>query len=79
MPANFNETLTAVIATADDGSSYLIERRRRTLPGGKGRVFFFCCLPNGEVVGWLGYGQYEMPDGTIVRVRGCSRRRLDRL
>lgn len=63
----------AVVAIAEDGKRYRIERRARSLPGDKGEnAFFYCCLPDGQAVGWLGYGQYQLPDGTIVRT-GTSR------
>lgn len=68
MPANQDKRPIAVVAIADDGKRYRIERRSRALPGDKGEsAFFYCCLPDGQAVGWLGYGQYQLPDGTIVR------------
>lgn len=58
----------AVIAAADDGTTYRIERRNRALPGDRGvSAFFYCCLPDGQDVSWLGYGTYQLPDGTVVR------------
>jgi hypothetical protein len=67
MPANPGKSSIAVVAIADDGRRFRIERRARTLPGDKGEnAFFYCCLPNGQTVGWLGYGQYQLPDGTVV-------------
>lgn len=70
MPANYPERTIAVIATAQDGTSYRIERRASSLPGDRGAdAFFYCCLPDGQPVGWLGYGQYQLPDGTVVRTR----------
>lgn len=68
MPANHPKRPIAVTAIADDGTTYRIERRARTLPGDKGdSAFFYCCLPDGQTVGWLGYGQYQLPNGTVVR------------
>ncbi len=68
MPANQVKRPIAVVAIADDGTRYRIERRARALPGDKGDgAFFYCCLPDGQAVGWLGYGQYQLPDGTVVR------------
>ncbi|MNK75323.1 hypothetical protein D3C87_948620 [compost metagenome] len=68
MPANQVKRPIAVVAIADDGTRYRIERRARALPGDKGvSAFFYCCLPDGQSVGWLGYGQYQLPDGTVVQ------------
>lgn len=68
MPANDVKRSIAVIAMAGDGKTYRIERRNRTLPGDKGQnAFYYCCLPDGQAVGWLGYGTYQLPDGTIVK------------
>lgn len=70
MPAHQLKRPIAVIAIADDGTTYRIERRARSLPGDKGAsAFFYCCLPDGQTVGWLGYGQYQLPNGTVVRTR----------
>lgn len=68
MPANHPKRTIVVIAMAQDGTSYRIERRAHSLPGDKAEdAFFYCCLPDGQPVGWLGYGRYQLPDGTIVQ------------
>ena len=60
----------AVIAVAPNGSTYRIERRsqfrsNRATPD----TYFYCCLPDGQVVDQIGTGIYQLPDGTIVRTR----------
>ena len=73
MPAKQPQRSIAVIAIADDGATYRIERRARSLPGDQGdNAFFYCCLPDGQTVGWLGYGQYQLPNGTVVRTSSSS-------
>jgi hypothetical protein len=62
------------IAVASDGNTYRIERRCRTLPGDEDGSHFYCCLPDGREVAWLGDGVYELPDGTVVKVVACGLR-----
>lgn len=58
----------AIIAMVENGATFRIERRSRSLPGEKvGPTYFYSCLPNGEVVTWLGAGHYQLSDGTVVR------------
>lgn len=68
MGTNLSPRPIAVIAIADDGTTYRIERRCRTLPGDStAGGFFYCCLPDGSSVSWLGRGRYQLADGTVVR------------
>jgi hypothetical protein len=60
----------AVIAVAPDGSTYRIERRSQFRPDQAAPdMYFYCCLPDGQVVDQIGSGTYQLPDGTIVRTR----------
>ncbi|WP_125284647.1 hypothetical protein [Achromobacter denitrificans] len=69
MPANHSKRAIAVTAMAQDGTGYRIERRAHSLPGDKAEdAFLYCCIPDGQPVGWLGYGRYQLPDGTIVQI-----------
>lgn len=75
MPTFAHETRPiAVIAVAPDGKTYRIERRRqlRADEAAPGTVLY-CCLPDGQVVDRIGYGTYQLPDGTIVRTRTSHR------
>jgi hypothetical protein len=72
VPANHKKRLIAVIAMAEDGTTYRIERRSRSLTGDEGPdAFFYCCLPDGQPVEWLGKGIYRMPDGKIAKAVGA--------
>ncbi|CAB3738804.1 MAG: hypothetical protein E2591_24560 [Achromobacter sp.] len=60
----------AIIAIAPDGRTYRIERRSQFHPElAPDGTFFYCCLPDGQVVDQIGTGTYQLPDGTIVRTR----------
>lgn len=60
----------AVIAVAADGTTYRIERRSQLRPQeAPANTFFYCCLPDGQLVDQIGSGTYQLPDGTIVRTR----------
>lgn len=73
MPANCKAHAIGVTAIADDGRTYVIERRSRSLPGDRDQnLFFFYCLANGDPVGWLGYGTYQLSDGTVLRTPRVS-------
>lgn len=61
------ERLLDVWAMATDGTLYRIERHCRIAPDSTGSEYFFCCLPDGQLVICRGDGDYELPDGTIVR------------
>ncbi|MNX96268.1 hypothetical protein D3C86_1285780 [compost metagenome] len=68
MTGNHSKQIVEVIAVADDGTTYRLERRCQILRAEEEPSFFYCCLPDGQHVDWLGSGQYRLPDGTIVRV-----------
>ncbi|MGW8306084.1 MAG: hypothetical protein ACWGIK_09720 [Achromobacter pulmonis] len=60
----------AVIAVAPDGRTYRIEQRKQVRPDDDSPgTFFYCCLPDGQVVDHIAYGTYQLPDGTILRTR----------
>jgi hypothetical protein len=61
-----------MLAVAADGQIYRIERRCRALPGDDEGSYFYCCLPDGQLVTWLGNGQYELKDGTHVQIVASS-------
>jgi len=69
---DYTKRALELIAVASDGNTYRIERRCQALPGDEDGSVYFCCLPDGGQVTWLGDGKYELPDGTIVRVVACS-------
>lgn len=60
-----------VLAVANDGRTYRIERRCQLLPGDEDASHYYCCLPDGQLVTWLGKGRYELPNGTVVQIAGC--------
>ena len=68
MANDYTKRVLDVLAASEDGTTYRIERRCRSLPGDEEGAFFYCCLPDGQLVAWLGQGQYELPDGTVVRI-----------
>lgn len=66
--SSYSKPILELMAVADDGTTYRIERRCRILPGEDLPAFFYCCLPDGQHVSWLGSGRYQLPDGTIVQM-----------
>lgn len=65
-----------VIAIAEDGTTYRIEKRSRPVPGDcGGNTYFYCCLPHGEIVTWLGGGHYQLPNAVVVRTLPSHLRR----
>lgn len=68
MMNNYSKPILELMVAADDGTTYRIERRCRFLPGEEHPAFFYCCLPDGQHVSWLGSGRYQLPDGTIVQM-----------
>ncbi|WP_313622809.1 hypothetical protein [Achromobacter sp.] len=60
-----------VVAAADDGTTYRIDRYCRSQAQGaektaEDRSNAYCCLPDGQLVQWRGDGNYQLPDGTLV-------------
>ncbi|CAB3730722.1 hypothetical protein [Achromobacter kerstersii] len=55
-----------VVAAAEDGTTYRINRYCRSEPDQPADPHYFCCLQDGQLVSWRGDGNYELPDGTIV-------------
>lgn len=60
-----------VVAAADDGTTYRIDRYCRSqAQGGEkaadDKTSSYCCLPDGQLVRWRGDGNYQLPDGTVV-------------
>lgn len=55
-----------VVAAAEDGATYRIDRYCQSGPDREAEPHFYCCLENGQPVAWRGDGHYELPDGTIV-------------
>jgi len=67
MTSDQSEQVIEVIAVADDGTTYRIERRCQFFHGEEHPSFFYCCLSDGQLVAWLGSGRYQLPDGTVVQ------------
>lgn len=66
-----NKKMLAVIAMGDDGTTYRIERRSRNFPGDEEEhSSFYCCLPDGNPVWWLGNGRFQLHSGEIVKIVG---------
>lgn len=55
-----------VVAAAENGATYRIDRYCRSEPDFEAEPHFYCCLQDGQLVAWRGDGHYELPDGTIV-------------
>ncbi|WP_162941261.1 hypothetical protein [Achromobacter sp. B7] len=72
---DYTQRALEVLAISDSGDTYRIERRCRTLPGDDDGSHYYCCLPDGRQVAWLGDGRYELPDGTVVKVVACQLRK----
>ncbi|MNY34283.1 hypothetical protein D3C86_1686110 [compost metagenome] len=72
MQTNYTKRFTEVIAVAPDGMTYVIQRRCKALAGDDDQhAYFYCCLPDGQIVSWLGPNQYQLSDGTtLVAVAG---------
>lgn len=61
-----------LIAVGPDGTTYVIERRCRSLPCDDGeQAFFYCCLQDGTGVVWLGENLYQLADGSTVQAVAC--------
>jgi len=58
----------AVIAVAENGNTYRIERQGRQ-SGDGAPASVACCLPDGQQVDRLDRGLYRLPDGTVVKTR----------
>lgn len=65
----------ALIAMANDGTTYRIERRSRIFPGDEteGTSFYFC-LPDGQQVWWVGNGCFQLGDGRLLKIVGSQYR-----
>jgi hypothetical protein len=55
-----------VLAAAEDGSTYRIDRYCRSEPDREAEPHFFCCLPDGQLFSGRGDAHSERPDGTLV-------------
>lgn len=60
-----------VVAAADDGTTYRIDRYCRPPAQGDEKAAddkdsAYSCLPDGQLVHWRGDGNYQLPDGTLV-------------
>lgn len=64
---DYTKQALELIAVGSDGNTYRIERRCLTSPGDEDGSHYYCCLPDGQQVIWLGDGNYELPDGTVVK------------
>ncbi|HWL28890.1 hypothetical protein [Achromobacter sp. NFACC18-2] len=66
MPNHAYKRVMEVVAAADDGTTYRIDRYCRSQSEGDDTTNSYCCLPDGQRVLWRGDGHYQLPDGTIV-------------
>lgn len=67
MQTNYPKRLTEVIAVAPDGMTYVIQRRCMTFASDDDQhAYFYCCLPDGQIVSWVGANQYQLSDGTAL-------------
>lgn len=68
----YTKRATELIAVSPNGTTYVIERRCRSLPCDDGeQAFFYCCLPDGSPVSWQGENNYKLSDGTALLAVAC--------
>lgn len=72
MQTVYTKRPTVLIAVSPDGTTFVIERRCRSLPCDDGeQAFFYCCLQDGSAVSWLGENYYQLSDGTTLLAVAC--------
>ena len=72
MQTHYKKRATELVAVGSDGTTYIIERRSKSLPCDDGeQAYFYCCVQDGRPVSWLGESRYALPDGTELRAIAC--------
>ena len=68
----YTKRTTELIAVSPNGTTYVIQRRCRSLPCDDGeQAFFYCCLQDGSAVSWMGQNHYQLSDGTALLAVAC--------